>query len=110
MTTTPQACANYEINTQQCPCPSEDCERRGICCECMQFHASKDSPTTCMRGEERPAETRDLPIGAHTDCANRPRNEEFCPCGETSCARHALCCDCVRFHWGHNMWPKVACM
>jgi len=76
----------------------------------MQSHQAAGKPTMCMRGDERPAETKDLPIGASPDCANRERNKKFCSCGETSCARHGLCCDCVRFHWGHNMWPKVACM
>jgi len=110
MPTTREQCVNYEINVQQCPCPNEDCERHAICCECMQHHASRREQTMCMREAERPPETRSLPIGANADCVNRERNEDLCPCGETSCTRHALCCDCVRFHWGHRVWPKVACM
>ena len=110
MPTTAEQCPNYEINQQQCPCPNEDCEKQGICCECIAAHREAGNRTMCMRETPRPAETKDLPIGASPDCINRARNEEFCPCAETSCARHSLCCDCVRFHWGHNQWPKVACV
>ena len=110
MPTKPQDCVNYRTNEQQCPCPQTDCDLRAICCECIQAHASKDNKTFCMRDTERPAATRTLPIGQNPDCANRAPNDEFCPCGEVSCDRHGLCCDCIRFHWGHKVWPKVGCM
>lgn len=110
MASTPEQCVNYEINRQQCPCESTDCENWAICCECMNAHAQKDGQTMCMRDTERPAETRPLPIGRNADCTNRARNEEICVCGETSCSRRALCCDCVRYHWGHRTWPRTACM
>ena len=110
MPTTPAQCPNYDINSRQCPCPNLDCERHAICCECTSSHASKGKPTRCMSGEERPPATRTLPIGRTRECANRKRNEAACPCGETSCPRHGLCCDCIRYHWGNSMWPKVACL
>ena len=110
MATKAADCPNYETNKQQCPCTETDCERWAICCECISYHAADDSVTKCMGGAARPAETRGLPIGQNRNCANRARNEEICPCGETSCNRHAICCDCVRYHWGHSQWPKTSCM
>ena len=110
MPTLPEQCVNHEINKQQCPCPKTDCERRAICSECIAYHYAAGNKTRCMRGTERPARTRSLPIGRNKNCINRQRNEENCQCGELSCTRHALCCDCVRFHWGHKVWPATACM
>ena len=109
MPTTPAQCLNYDVNSKQCPCPNATCERHGICCECVSYHMSKGNASNCMRGTPRPAETKSLPIGRHKNCANRARNEDFCPCSETSCARHGICCDCVRFHWAHPQWPATAC-
>ena len=102
-------CPNHDVNSQQCPCTSADCERHAICCECMAAHAKRGSPAACTKNP-RPESTKSLPIGLHTDCPNRARNEAACPCTETSCPRHGICCDCVRFHWGHPAWPKTACM
>jgi hypothetical protein len=31
-------------------------------------------------------------------CQNKDKNKEKCTCGSANCARHGLCCDCVRFH------------
>ena len=105
-----QRCQNYAINIRQCPCTAEKCARRGVCCECVANHASKGGQTACMKGVERPAETLGLPVGQHPDCANRERNKTRCTCGEVDCSRHGLCCDCIRYHWGHKTWPAVACM
>ena len=105
-----ERCPNYETNVQQCPCPETDCEHHGICCACVAAHASDGSATACMSGVSRPDETRKLPIGANPDCSNRAHNVENCSCYETSCSRRGLCCDCIRYHWGHKVWPTVACM
>lgn len=105
-----ERCANYETNLKQCPCPNAECERHGVCCECVGFHTDKGGKTRCMKGMERPAETMGLPIGRNLRCANRARNESRCACTETGCARHGICCDCIRYHWGHKVWPTVGCM
>ena len=105
-----ERCPNYETNLKQCPCTSATCSRHGVCCECIANHADKGGKSACMRGVERTVETKSLPIGQHLGCANRAANNERCPCAETSCARHGICCDCIRYHWGHKAWPSVACM
>ena len=93
-------------------CPRQDTESPtyAICCECVRANGSSGKTALCMTGIERPRETRSLPIGQAPDCKNRTRNEETCTCYERSCTRLATCCDCIRFHWGHSVWPKVACM
>jgi len=30
-----------EANKEKCACPNTDCERRGICCECVQNHLGR---------------------------------------------------------------------
>ena len=105
-----QSCLNHGMNIQQCPCPNMDCERRAVCCECVAYHTAKGGKTRCMKTPERPAATRSLPTGKTPDCAKRGRNSAKCPCGEASCGRHGLCCDCIRYHWGNSTYPSPACM
>jgi len=38
-----------EETKEKCPCANVDCERRGICCECLSAHLSKESLPACMR-------------------------------------------------------------
>ena len=38
-----------EENKEKCTCEAEDCERRGVCCECLRAHLSRRSLPTCMR-------------------------------------------------------------
>jgi len=38
-----------ESNREQCPCTSENCERRGFCCDCLRAHLAKKSLPTCIR-------------------------------------------------------------
>ena len=38
-----------EENLQDCACTSEDCERRGRCCECVAYHRGKDQLPSCLR-------------------------------------------------------------
>ena len=103
-------CSNREVNLQMCPCPSEDCGRKGICCLCVQQHAGKDSKSNCMRDTERPAETRLLKGVATARCGRYEANLEFCPCGYESCDNRGTCCDCIRNHWGNSTYPSSACM
>ena len=111
MPTTPDQCVNYAINLQMCPCTAEDCERRGICCECLQAHHSRDSRTSCMKGAERNPDTLSLLQSAVAKCAvNHPRNLEFCVCTYEPCERKGVCCNCVRNHFAVDGTGRVACM
>jgi hypothetical protein len=104
-------CTNYELNLKMCPCTS-DCERRGICCECMNYHmhSTQWPRSACMRGTPRPASTLDLPLAIPADCANRARNLEMCRCTYDTCERNGYCCACVRNHWKEDASSATACM
>ena len=43
-------CVNIETNKENCSCEALDCERHGMCCECILAHSSKDSLPSCLRG------------------------------------------------------------
>ena len=36
-------------NKKNCPCTAVDCERHGICCECIRAHAASKSLPACLR-------------------------------------------------------------
>ena len=42
-------CPAYEANLENCPCDSEDCERRGLCCQCVAHHRASGKRPACMR-------------------------------------------------------------
>ncbi len=42
-------CLNKYENEQDCPCPDENCERHGICCECIKYHKNKKNMPVCLR-------------------------------------------------------------
>lgn len=42
-----RGCPNLKINRAKCPCP-EDCPRRGMCCECIEFHAAMGEVPYCV--------------------------------------------------------------
>ncbi len=44
-----QPCPNLKMNLEGCPCTSEDCPRRGTCCECIRAHVSGGSLPACCR-------------------------------------------------------------
>ena len=44
-------CVNIEINKEKCYCSSFDCERYGICCECIRAHSDGDSLPSCLRAK-----------------------------------------------------------
>ena len=48
---TPEKCANYERNLANCTCASEDCERKGTCCDCVRNHWKADGSgrISCLR-------------------------------------------------------------
>jgi hypothetical protein len=43
------ACPNRQRNKDQCVCTNTDCERRGLCCECIASHRSKGGLPACVR-------------------------------------------------------------
>jgi len=111
MPTSPQDCANYQINLQMCPCTNEGCDNRGICCECIQAHYSGESLTSCMRGVLRRPETMALKDLAETVCAtNQARNNDFCVCTYDTCGNHGVCCNCVRNHFTADGTGRTMCM
>ncbi|MEM2933174.1 MAG: hypothetical protein QXK80_01950 [Candidatus Pacearchaeota archaeon] len=42
-------CPNKNENEKQCPCPYLDCERHGICCECILYHRKDKSKPMCLK-------------------------------------------------------------
>ena len=42
-------CANKERNEKDCSCSYTDCERHGICCECVRFHRAREEMPNCLR-------------------------------------------------------------
>lgn len=111
MPATVERCANYELNLQMCPCTSETCDNRGICCECLQAHASKGGTVACMRGVERDPGTMGLAREAAQSCGtNAERNLEFCVCTWEPCGKKGVCCNCVRNHFSVDGGGRVACM
>ncbi len=110
MATTPDQCVNYQINLQMCPCTSENCANRGICCECIQSHAARGSVSACMRGAERDPATMGLALQAIKTCdLNSARNLEFCTCTWEPCGNKGVCCNCVRNHFSTDGRDRVAC-
>jgi len=37
-----------EQNTARCNCSYEPCERKGVCCECLQYHLAKKQVPACF--------------------------------------------------------------
>lgn len=111
MATLPADCANYQLNLQMCPCTSEDCGNRGICCECLQAHYAAGKPNACMGGAQRKPETMGLAMQAVKEClTNQARNAEFCKCTYDECERRGVCCNCVRNHFTVDGTGRTACM
>lgn len=42
-------CPNIEINEVDCTCKSEDCERHGFCCKCIENHRNRGNFPACVR-------------------------------------------------------------
>ncbi len=38
-----------ESNKELCTCKSENCESKGICCDCLRNHVAKKSVPVCLR-------------------------------------------------------------
>jgi len=42
------------------------------------------------------------------ECLNKELNEKDCPCSDSSCERHGICCECVKYHRNNGGMP--ACL
>lgn len=43
---------NKEKNLKICPCTYPGCERKGVCCDCLEYHlASGELPACCFSAE-----------------------------------------------------------
>ena len=49
-------CVNIETNEENCPCEALDCERHGVCCECILAHSNADSLPSCLRAKIQESE------------------------------------------------------
>jgi len=45
-------CANKEMNLAHCNCTYEPCPRKGICCECIQYHKRMGELPACLFTDE----------------------------------------------------------
>lgn len=45
---------------------------------------------------------------SRVECLNKEVNEMDCACTSTSCSRHGVCCECIRYHI--SVKGKPACM
>ncbi len=43
-----QKCKNYKQNLQRCNCTWPSCPRKGICCECLAYHLSRNELPACF--------------------------------------------------------------
>ena len=44
-------CSNKEKNLKNCNC-IYDCEKKGICCECIKYHGSRNELPACFFSKE----------------------------------------------------------
>ena len=110
MPVTPDQCVNYEINLQMCPCSSDTCDFRGICCECIRDSIANNAKTACMNGTKRDPATMSLNSQASSDCQNAEINLAECVCTWEPCNKKGICCNCVRNHFTTSGTDRVACM
>lgn len=55
------SCKNLQKNLTKCNCTYEPCSRKGICCECLEYHRSKGQLPACYF-DERTERTYDRSI------------------------------------------------
>ncbi len=41
-----------ETNLENCPCTYEGCPRKGLCCECIEYHRKRDEMPACFFSKE----------------------------------------------------------
>ncbi|MBW2979648.1 cytosolic protein [Candidatus Woesearchaeota archaeon] len=45
-------CVNKEKNLENCPCSYPNCDKKGVCCECIRYHLSRNElPACCFSAE-----------------------------------------------------------
>jgi len=111
MPVTADQCVNYEINLLMCPCTSDTCGFRGICCECIRASVAAGEKTACMmEGVKRDPATMSLNGKASTVCVNKEANLADCVCTWEPCDNKGICCNCVRNHFSASGTGRVACM
>ena len=49
------SCVNKDKNEEKCPCTYTDCERHGICCECLRNHLANKSLPACVAAAAKKA-------------------------------------------------------
>ncbi|MCD6468019.1 MAG: hypothetical protein J7L32_01730 [Thermoplasmata archaeon] len=42
-----QRVCTHEENLKNCPCTYEFCDKKGICCECIRYHLSRNELPAC---------------------------------------------------------------
>ncbi|MBN2336046.1 hypothetical protein JXL21_10850 [Candidatus Bathyarchaeota archaeon] len=42
-------CMNKPVNLDHCVCTSTDCERKGLCCQCVANHRAHGNLPACLR-------------------------------------------------------------
>lgn len=47
-----EKCTNREINMENCPCTYPGCSKKGICCECIQYHLENNELPACAFPEK----------------------------------------------------------
>ncbi|WP_084154161.1 DUF6485 family protein [Maridesulfovibrio frigidus] len=40
-------CSNKVNNAKNCPCTYTNCDKHGLCCDCVQYHRKKDQLPAC---------------------------------------------------------------
>jgi len=48
-------CVNKKKNTESCSCTYPGCTKKGICCECIRYHFSRDELPGCLFPSEAEA-------------------------------------------------------
>ena len=48
-------CINKDKNLKRCNCTYPGCWRKGICCECLHYHLSKNELPACFFDKEHEA-------------------------------------------------------
>jgi hypothetical protein len=43
-----KTCENHEKNMERCNCTYSSCPRKGVCCECLQYHRSHGELPACF--------------------------------------------------------------
>jgi len=42
-----KTCVNRDDNLKNCPCTYPGCDKKGMCCECLRYHLSRNELPAC---------------------------------------------------------------